>query len=49
MTGPQEAAPCCEQCGKPFPLRRRAPKTGLCRHCWSVKALLLRGVHRRAA
>jgi DNA-binding MarR family transcriptional regulator len=34
-----EAGTCCSKCQKPFPARRRAPKTGLCRHCWSVKAL----------
>tara|TARA_Y100000114_G_scaffold153717_1_gene174219 strand:+ start:542 stop:841 length:300 start_codon:yes stop_codon:yes gene_type:complete len=29
----------CSSCHTPFPRRRRNPKTSLCRHCWSVKAL----------
>lgn len=41
MTAPQ---PVCTGCGKQFPARRRNPKTELCRHCWSVKALKQRKV-----
>lgn len=33
----------CTICAKPFPRRRRNPKTSLCRTCWSIKALELRG------
>lgn len=42
-------APACAQCGRPFPPRRRNAKTDLCRHCWSVKALLLRKPRSKAA
>ena len=42
-------APACEKCAKPFPRRRRDPKTNLCRHCWSVRALDLRKVARKVA
>lgn len=41
---PARTLECCSTCSKPFPHRRRNPKTSLCRHCWSVKALALRRV-----
>lgn len=31
------------KCGKPFPPKRPAPKTGLCRNCWSIKGLTRKG------
>lgn len=40
----EDAQHFCASCAKPFPPRRRNPKTNLCRHCWSVKALALRKV-----
>lgn len=34
----------CQQCARPLqPRRNYVRKTGLCRHCWSIKALKLRG------
>ena len=36
----------CERCGKKFPLRRRNPKTSLCRSCWSIEALKFRKIAR---
>ena len=38
------AAPASCKCGKPFDPRRPAPKTGMCRNCWSIKNLKRKAV-----